>query len=348
MRASIQRLCRLAYERPGFAFVLMVAAGEAAMNATFGWSQGQLYQPWGPWVMALMAIGVEGVKIQTADRVGQAIAERNAALLWLAGPLLVVVMVLSLTAHIGFLGLARGDAAASREQSRDTGTAVQAQLKTALEQRSKLGAVRPPAEIETEATLECARKSKAYPDGNGPACTKLRAELARAVDARRIDSEIAALEGRRATGPAVGTADPQAYVLGWVWNTDEERRKMAIAIATALALELTTTFGFILFAHGGREVMDLETLIAQGAISHPGAEHILPFRSEALEPARGDSVAVSDVFRAYETWAKRNAKPALSRPAFLRLMEALGVKRTDDRFTGVRLRAVFLMQQVGT
>lgn len=348
MRASIQRLARFAYERPGFTAVLGVAMAEAAMNAAYGWSIGKGYEPFGPWIIAGAMIANEGVKIKTAERLGEALAQGDRVMGGIAGVLLIAVMYISLSSHIGFIGLSRNDATAAREQSRDAGTAVQAQLKTALEQRSKLGALRPQKEIEAEAALECARRSKAYPDGNGPACTKLRAELARADDARRIDAEIAALEGRRATGPAVGTADPQAYVLGWIWNTDEERRKISLAIAFALAMELTTTLGFLLFGHGGREVMDLETLIAQGAISHPGAEHILPFRSEALEPARGDSVAISDVFRAYETWAKRNAKPALSRPAFLRLMEALGVKRTDDRFTGVRLRALFLMQQVGS
>ncbi len=333
----LRRLARFVRQRPGFAGVLGVAMAEAAMNGTFGWQMGKGYAM-GPWIMMLFLVANELVKIQTAEMLGEKLVERDRAAAAGAGLLLFAVTFISLSSHIGFIGLSRGDATSKREATRDAGLAVQSQLKTALAERQKIGPVRPPGAIEAE--LKRVKEGTARH-------SRLGGEFAAAQEAKRLDALIASLEGRRASAPTVGTADPQAYVLGWFWDVDEEMRKLSIAIAIAIAMEMTTTLGFIVFGSRGRERMDLEELLRAGAVSLPGVEHILPFRTEALEPAAGDSVAVDAVVRAYEAWAGRTGRQALARDTFLRLLEGLGVRRQAERFVGVRLRPVALVQAGG-
>lgn len=342
----IRRTLAYIKKSPGFAAVVAVAIFEAAMNGTFGWVMGQSYLM-GPWVLGGVLVANEAVKVTTAERLGDARAAGDQVSAWIAGLVLLACVSVSLPAHIGFIGLSRGDATATRERAADTAKTTQTELRTALAQREKLGAVRPVAAIEADEKLECAIKGRQYKDGVGPKCTAFRAELETAKDARRLDGTITELRGQRAQSGTVGTADPQATVLGWFWSAEEEKRKLTLAISLAVAMEVITSFGFLLFGSRGREQMDLETLIAQGALTHPGSEHILPFRAEALEVVRGASVTVSDAFRAYELWAKRTNKPSLSQPVFLRLVTALGVKHADGRLIGVQLRPVFLLQTAG-
>lgn len=339
-----RRLVGRMRERPGYSAVIAVALAEAAMNGTFGWSQGATYYV-GPWIMAGALVANEAVKVTTAETLAEAIDAHAKGRAVLAACVLAAVTTISLASHIGFIGLSRGDAAAGREQSADAAKSVQQRLATALEERRKLGTVRPPRQIEADIEKACpGQGSKAPKSGR---CIRLEGELAGASEAKSLDGRIAELEGLRLTGGKVGVADPQAYVLGWFWSADEEKRKITIAIMLAIMMEATTSLGFVLFGRGGREVMDLETLISQGALSHPGADQILPFRAAVLEPARGESVTIADAFQAYELWAKRESKPALNRPTFLRLIVALGVVEREGRLVGVRLKPVFLLTMAG-
>lgn len=319
-----QRLWQFLRKYPGFVGVCFVAAGEAAMNAIYGWNMGKVYAG-AEWVFALCLLGNECVKWMTAEKVGQAWEERDAMKGLLAGLLLVAALSISLPAHLGFIGLSRGDATAERTKDKQLAGSASKQLDQAQAARDKIGPVRPVGSIVID--RDNAKK-------DSPKWQRHEKERLAAVEANRLDGEIAAIEAKLGGRKAVGSADPQVAVLGWITTADEETRKMWLAIALAVGMELVTSVGFIVFGAAGKETMDLEVMIATGVMGHPGSDQVLPFRSECLERRSGAVTRIDDVFALYERWAKAQSKTVMSRPAFLRLIEALGVRRSNDVFLG--------------
>ncbi len=329
MKSQLQFIFR----HPGFAGVCLVAGAEALMNATYGWKIGEEY-PAGSYVMAALYLGNEFVKWMTAERLGHALGERAWSSANMAGALLIACIAISTPAHLGFIGLARGDSTAKREQTSTLNTSTKERFQRAREERTKVGLARSVAQIEQD--ISGVKRDT-------PKWDRLQAEKTRSLQAQKLDGEILALEKSIGGQTAVGVADPQVQVLGWFWKAEEEQRKQLLTMMLALSVELVTSLGFVVFGFKGRESMDLETLIEQGALTHPGADQIVPFRAAALERMAGASVAVDDVFQAYERWARAASKPVMAKPAFLRLIEALGVQRREARFTGWSIRSSFIL-----
>lgn len=91
------------------------------------------------------------------------------------------------------VGLLFADGQAARDSQATGLSSLSSSLKSKRAELEKLGVTRPAGAIEADMRLECAKTSRAYPDGVGPACTKLKAELAGAERARALEKEIAAL-----------------------------------------------------------------------------------------------------------------------------------------------------------
>jgi hypothetical protein len=330
MKTAVQKLWRTIVERPAFAGLCLVAAAEAAMNATFGWSyyggEGMV-----AWIMAAALLGNEMVKWQAADGVGEAWKEGARARAGVWAVVLVACVSISLPAHIGFIGMYRNDQASKREASADVKMSTRGELQRKERELEALGTQRPVKTVEADHAKECRT-------GRGARCLTLEAELGNAQRLVQLGDEIAQLRGNRQMTANVGVADPQAQVLGWFWSADEEKKKLTLAIMLAIAMEIMTSFGFIAVGQGGRSMIDYERALADGAMTGPAAEHVVPFRAECLETRPGAGVTPDALYEAYQSWARSKGRPEMQRAAFLRLIEACGVKRQGPVYLGIGIK----------
>jgi hypothetical protein len=150
LRRGIASIWHLAREQPAYAGLCLVAAAEAGINGYFGWVY---FEDGGPGVSLMMAtllLGNEVVKWHAADGVGQA---AEAGQPWRAVAWVLVALAclsISIPAHIGFIGMMRGDTAANREARADQGLATRQQLEQALAEQKRLGTQRPVDAVEAE------------------------------------------------------------------------------------------------------------------------------------------------------------------------------------------------------
>lgn len=326
IRRTIASIWQLLREHPAYAGLCLVAAAEAAINAYFGWHyfKGEVYGV--SLMMATLLLGNEMVKWQAADGIGEAMAAEQP---WRAAAWAVVALAclsISIPAHIGFIGMLRADTAAAREAQADQGTAAKQQLTRALDEQAKLGTQRPVDAVAAERKLECARVSKAYPNGEGPRCTALKSEEAAARRAVELAELIPTLQGQRVQTGGVAQGDAQVRVFGWIFTqSKDDDIKLALSVALALAAEIITTLGFA--ALGGshrRERLDLDHLVAAGAVTPEVLNGIVPFRNDAL--VAGGAASEEEIWAAYATWARaRNMEP-MRRDAFVRLLGAIGMR----------------------
>lgn len=177
-----------------------------------------------------------------------------------------VVMQLALGQWCGWqtLGISLSEGAGKLESNAGKhGSAVGA-LNRYREERDRIGATRPVASIAADLDLELRRTSKAYPNGDGPAATKLKGELGAAKRAIELDSDLipraAAALGKGgstledAEAPyrvpmAIGTR-----VAGWVSDNPKPVTagdvRFAFSIFFTVLLELVGTLGPWLFGIG--------------------------------------------------------------------------------------------------
>lgn len=331
------KLFRTLRDKPAFFGLCIVALAEAGLNATYGASQAHS-AAYGALFVGIYA-GSEIAKWFAAEGLGNAWQERATvrAVSWFV--MLVCCLSLSLSAHIGAIGLTRDTTTARRDNSveerRDAKVAIERD-RAAL---SKLGATRAPDQVVQD--------QKRAKEGSS-LWNRLEAERLAAVRAVDLMKSIGAAEHKLQVAD-VTMADTRVQVLKWIWReTDEADLNLALSVAMACAVEMLTAIGFVAVGGARPETLDVETLIRNGAITHAGSEHVLPFRSEALEAVRGEVAGEDDVFKAYAAWCRAHSKPEMSRPAFFRLLEALGVKRDVERavFTGVRIRPRWLLERV--
>lgn len=332
MISFVSRIARQIRTRPAFAGLCLVAGGEAAMNAWFGWSSSTVV----PLSIVLCAIymGAEMAKWYSADGFGEAIVERK----WVRATSWAVVLccclAISVPAHIGFIGMARDAVASKRDTGAERRSSAKQEIERARTELGQIGVVRPAAQI----ALDQGRQKE-----GSTAWTRLETERLKSQRARELMDVIGAAESKLA-GNEITVGDARVAVLKWVFpDVPDAQVQLALSVAIAIAIELLTTFGFLAVGSGGREQLDLETLLTSGAISHPGSDQVLPFRADVIETARGESIAADDLWAAYEKWARARGKTAMSRGALLRLIEALGVRREGGRFVGVRLKPSFLL-----
>jgi hypothetical protein len=133
-------------------------------------------------------------------------------------------------------------------------------------ERAALGVARPVPTIEAEASLECKKVSKQYPDGIGPNCTKLKAELSNAQRALDIDLKLVPeLLTQQAHGPQIKDANAHYQVPATFASAIATRmRGEAVAVTPddvrfgwmvflVLFLECVATLGPWLFQVGGHD-----------------------------------------------------------------------------------------------
>lgn len=332
----LTRLWRLALDRPAFFGLCLVAGGEATMNAAFGWLSAPVW--WYAIVLAAVYAGSEMAKWFAAEAVGEACGAQDWGRAVAAILLGLCTLSISIPAHIGFIGMMRDGAIAERDTGATKRTTAKQQIEDARAELAAMPPTRSATEIEPLKTFECAKISKRYPDGRGPECTKLEAELGRASRKAELLSLLGRSEGTLETN-SVAVVDARVTVMKWVWpEAKDDDLQLRLTLVVALAIEMVTFFGFLVFGYRGRELLDLERLVSDGAATLPAADHIVPFRNQALEIAPAARLSADALYRIYEDWARASGREPMQRAAFLRLTEACGVKRAGEDFIGVQRR----------
>lgn len=333
----LKRLWRLALERPAFFGLCLVAAGEAIMNAMFGF----LSATWMPYslILAMVYAGAEMAKWFAAEAIGGACSARDWGKAVAATLLLVCTLSISIPAHVGFIGMMRDGSIAARDTSATMRSNAKQKIDDARAELAAMLPTRSAAEVQPFKDLECAKISRRYPDGRGPACTALEAELGRAARKAELIALLDRSEGALDSNN-VAVVDARVTVMKWVWpDARDDQLQLMLSVAVALAIEAVTAFGFLVFGYRGQEVLSLERLVADGAATLPATDHIVPFRNQVLETSRGAYIGAEDLYRHYELWARASGRMPMQKAALLRLVEACGVRRDGDTFVGVRRRA---------
>lgn len=152
------------------------------------------------------------------------------------------------------MGVTMADGQVKREVAATGRSVVDEKLKTKREERAAIKVTRALAAIEAELNLELRRTSKQWPNGDGPAAMKLRAEKANALEAKQLDAEIEALAEalKKAPVAASGAVDVAVMmqlsdlVRGFVRGepVQDAERTTAGAVSFAMSILLVFLIGF--------------------------------------------------------------------------------------------------------
>lgn len=325
----LKKIWRTAVDHPAFFGLCLVAGCEACMNAAYGWSSA----PYWPYSLLLAGLyaGSEMAKWFAAEYCGRAISERDWPRAAAAGLLAVCTLAISLPAHIGFIGLMRGGSIAELETSATKRGTAKDEIERYRAELKKLAVTRAEDQITAE--------QENVKEGTGR-WNKLERERLAAVRAVELMGLIAAAEAKLEGNQVGAYADARVAVMKWVWpEANDDELQLGLSVALAICIEAVTLFGFMaLGQRSAGEHVSVERLIADGALSLPASEQVVPFRNEALEAAPHATMGADDLVQAYADWARRTGREPMQRAAFLRLIEALGVRRLGDVFVGVRRR----------
>lgn len=270
------------------------------------------------------------------------------------------IAAFSFLSALGFAADNRGTLTESRGAITAAYERVQREAGNAETQASRLPAHRPAAvvteEIERHKQNSRWSRSKSCSDTTEPlsrefcaAYFALRAELATGQEAARLASAIAALQSQatklRESG-AGQNPDPQVSLLARIFGQAPEPVRLTLTIAVALLVEIGASLGlFLASGHAERP---------KAAAPNPPQEEpppLLPaprptgsvedFCLEALVPAKGGALELSDLFPAYQAWCAERGFAALEEPEFTatfeQLAQGVGLRLKAGRYSGIAL-----------
>lgn len=111
------------------------------------------------------------------------------------------------------MGVTMADGQVKREVAATGRGVIAEKLERKRDERKDIKVARALGAIEAELNLELRRTSKQWPNGDGPAAMKLRAELANAKKADALDAEIADLAVKLGKAPAVASGAVDVAVM---------------------------------------------------------------------------------------------------------------------------------------
>lgn len=286
----------------------------------------------------------------------------------------------SLTSSLGFAALNRADITGSRVLKAETHQDLRAELEGSREALKTLPQHRPAGTVSDEiaafkqnarwtSSEECSNatssKSMTYCEG----FFKLKAELAAAEQADKLDAKIAQLRvklGELDPEAVVKASDPQSQVLAGLTGRTTEEIQTALTVLIALLVELGASLGFYT-AFSYWRVFDVKGLPAPQASravvpAQPFVPAIplarIPDSDPALQPAEpktdvelyfdervgkeaGSSVTALALYDDYCQWCEAREKQPLGLPIFTRRFSDLGVQKAKVagriRYMDVRL-----------
>jgi len=286
----------------------------------------------------------------------------------------------SLTSSLGFAALNRADTTGSRVLKAETHQDLRTELERSREALKVLPAHRPAGTVSGEiaafkqnarwaASEECnnatSAKSMTYCEG----FYKLKAELANAEQADKLDAKVAQLRARLGEQDAesvVRATDPQSQVLAGLTGRSTEEIQTSLTVLIALLVELGASLGFYT-AFSYWRIFDVKGLPvpAPSRAMVPAPTFVpairltaIPDSDPALQPAEpktdvelyydervgkeaGSSVTALALYDDYCQWCEAREKQPLGLPIFTRRFSDLGVQKAKVagriRYMDVRL-----------
>ncbi|MGO9547147.1 MAG: hypothetical protein ACLPPF_20430 [Rhodomicrobium sp.] len=287
----------------------------------------------------------------------------------------------SLTSSLGFAALNRADTTGSRVLKAETHQDLRVELERSREALKVLPAHRPVGTVSGEIAAfkqnaswmrsgECnnatSSRSMTYCEG----FYKLRAEMAVAEQADKLDAKVTQLRARLGEldpESVVRASDPQSQVLAGLSGRSTEEIQTGLTVLIALLVELGASLGFYT-AFSYWRIFDVKGLPvpvqARAAVPAPAPFvpairlTAIPDNDPALQPAEpktdvelyfdervgkeaGSSVTALALYDDYCQWCEAKEKQPLGLPIFTRRFSDLGVQKAKVagriRYMDVRL-----------
>jgi hypothetical protein len=289
----------------------------------------------------------------------------------------------SLTSSLGFAALNRADIVGLRVLKSETHTDLRADLDRSREALKALPAHRPlgtvVGEIEAykqngrwQMSGECANATQWKSMSYCESFFKLKAELAVAEQAEKLETKVVDLDGRLGKldmESAARSTDPQSQMLATLTGRSTEDVQMALTVLIALLVELGASLGFYT-AFSYWRIFDVKGLPAPEPVRigapipafAPAPAHLLQALSNSADPElkpaqiktdvelycdervgreNGSSVTALALYDDYCQWCEAKGKQPLGLPIFTRRFSDLGVQKAKVagriRYMDVRL-----------
>lgn len=233
----------------------VLLGASATMNYLFASSLGRT--PMESLVLGVVSVGVDVLKAAIAVAIGYAARERRFGFVAIASMAFNLFTALSLTTALGFTASNRGAVTGAREQQKAKLTFTETKIG---ELRTRLRALPPsrPLSIVDEAlavsrtdprwaaSRQCqaaAPSAREFCDGIG----KLRTERAVALEAKRLEDQLAAQEAEAERLRSAGSGqsiDPQAMALARALGLDEAQVQRLLLFLLSVVIEVASGIGF--------------------------------------------------------------------------------------------------------
>lgn len=264
----------------------------------------------------------------------------------------------SFLSAIGFAADNRGVLVEARDSKNAEYQRVQREVSETDRRFAGLPAYRPPSVVAEEierhrqnrrwgTTKECAEATESQSRDFCSAYFALRAELANGEEAARLASVSANLQSQaqhlRESG-AGQDRDPQVALLSRIFGQAPEPVRLALIIAVALLVEIGASLGlFLASGHSGttRAKPEMAARSAPDPATSRPPGSVEDFCLEALAPAKGGALALSDLFPAYQAWCAGQGFAALAEADFVttfeRLARDVGLGLEEGSFCGIAI-----------
>lgn len=359
----------------------VLAVAEMIMSGYFGATQGRLEIE--KYLYGAGFAANEVVKWTLIFILGRAVARRRYGAAVIGGMMLLpAVLFISGSAHLGFVGLVRGDTAASRTIAKVTADDAAAVIKADQAQLDQMRANR-----KWAGTRQCTNPT-------------VETSIAFCAEYRAVEKRLTEARSSLKTASAVGLADPQSEVLGWLFPTWSERsRQLVLALLTGLSISVISFVGFFVVGHAsvpkleqqidslketaaklregdeadlpalGRRTLqspeEIEaerigitgapTLVAAvrgGIIEHPGVKHVIAWLQDRVDHEDGGKVHVTAAYTDYQTWAASQSSELTREPLPVNtfwslVMQCTRVALDRKHITHAKLRYVAANDQRG-
>ena len=293
-------------------------------------------------------------------------------------------MLSSLSGHVGFVGLVRGDTVALRT--------------AALVKTDDAAAV-----IKADqAQLDQMRTNRKWSASRQCTNATIDTTIAFCAEYRKVEKRLDAARGTLATTAAVGLADPQVDILSMLFPGRETRElQLGLALAVGGAISFISFLGFFVAGHHHAKVADVEglkdmarklreaepadaasdvpalgrrtlqsaeeieaerigitgapTLVAAvrgGIIEHPGVKHVIAWLQDRVDHEDGGKVHVTAAYSDYQTWAASQSSELTREPLPVNtfwslVMQCTRVALDRKHITHAKLRYVAANDQRG-
>jgi len=329
--------------RAGMLAALLLLGVSTFMNLRYGLSLAKTDID--RWIFAATSVGADAMKalapffIWSAWRARRWVTTGAAMLLWS------VCTVYAVASALGFAALTRAEVVGMTAGKQETLTALRAEYARKDGQRSALGLVQPPTVLATQ--IEQQKQSWRWPASKAcreitlketrafcDAIDALTQQQHKAIEAGRLDNELAALRERIATfadASAIDRGDAQAGFISRLSGLSFAKTQTALTLLAVVLVELGSALGLFVASHySALSNRDVEPpAVADLPLAYPADlpnGDVARFVLAELDECTGAKLAVDAMFSAYESWCSKHGFLPMSEAEFARVFAQLAAE----------------------